>query len=152
MIRPKLEYGSAIWNLGYLGDLRSLERVQRRWTRQIQGLENATYADRLRILNLFSVQGRLLRADLIQTWKIMSGSCALDPAKLFTLDGSSRRGHSKKLFLPRTNLEVRRRFFSVRVVKAWNALSEEAVSSTTLNQFKSFLHRDLAQELYKFAD
>ena len=152
LIRPKLEYGSAIWNLGYLGDLRSLERVQRRWTRQIQGLENISYADRLRILNLFSVQGRLLRADLIQTWKIMSGLCALDPAKLFILDGSSRRGHSKKLFLPRTNLEVRRRFFSVRVVKTWNALSEEAVSSTTLNQFKSFLHRDLAQELYKFAD
>ena len=29
-VRPKLEYGSQIWNLSYLGDLRSLERVQRR--------------------------------------------------------------------------------------------------------------------------
>ena len=151
-IRHKLEYGSQVWSLGYLGDLRSLERVQRRWTRAMRGLEVLPYPERLRILGLFSVQGRLLRADLIQTWKILSGKSAISPAQLFQLDMSSRRGHSKKIFLPRANLEIRRRFFSIRVILPWNSLSEEAVSAPSLTIFKRFLHRDLGQRLYDYTD
>ena len=152
LIQPKLEYGSTTWNLGYRGDLKRLERVQRRWTRQVDGLRELPYNERLQQLNLFSVQGRLLRADMILTWKILSGKCALHAPHIFQLDNSTRRGHSKKLFLPRTRLEVRRRFFSVRVVQDWNSLSEEAVSSQTLNQFKSFLHRDLGQRLFEYVE
>ena len=39
-IRPHLEYGSSLWNLGYLGDSRLIERVQRRWTREVAGLSD----------------------------------------------------------------------------------------------------------------
>ena len=127
LIRPKLEYASTVWNLGYLGDLRALERVQRRWTAKIRGLENLPYADRLRQLDLFSIQGRLLRADMICTWKIFAGRCAVSTDHIFTRDNSSRRGHSKKLFLPRVNLEIR-------------------------NRFKTYLHRDLGQRLFEFTD
>ena len=56
-IQHKLEYGSQVWSLGYMGDLRSLERVQRRWTRAMCGLEDLPYSERLRILGLFSIQG-----------------------------------------------------------------------------------------------
>ena len=152
LVRPLLEYCSTIWNLGYLGDTKALESVQRRWTRRIRGLEDLPYGDRLKHLNLYSVQGRLLRADLILTWKIFHGECSIKPNQLFTLNTAQRRGHSKKLFLPRTNLEIRKRFFSIRVVKPWNSLSEEAVSSQNLTQFKRFLHRDLAQQLYAYID
>ena len=152
LIRPKMEYGSTVWSLGYLGDLRTLERVQRRWTKRINGLENLPYSDRLLHLNLFSVQGRLLRADMICTWKIFSGMCAISPEQIFTRDLSTRRGHSRKLFLPRTNKYIRKRFFSIRVIHPWNSLSEEAVSASSLTQFKFFLHRDLGQRLYEYAD
>ena len=103
-----LEYGSTLWNLGYMGDLRSLERVQRRWTRLIEGMEGLSYSERLRELDLFSVQGRLLRADLILVWKIFNGDCAINPEMVFVLDRSSRRGHSRKLFLPRCSREIRK--------------------------------------------
>ena len=63
-IRPLLEYSSSLWNLGYVGDLKLLESVQRRWTKSIRGLEELEYAARLRALNLFSVKGRLLRHDI----------------------------------------------------------------------------------------
>ena len=43
-VRPLLEYGSPVWNLGYVTDLKLLERVQRRWTREITGLEASGYA------------------------------------------------------------------------------------------------------------
>ena len=152
LIRPKLEYGSTVWHSGYLGDLRILERVQRRWTRSIIGLGDLPYEERLKRLDLFSVQGRLLRADLILVWKIFAGECAINCAQFFTLNISSRRGHSRKLYLPKTQRDTRKRFFSVRVVKAWNSLTEQTVTATSLTQFKSFLHRDLGQQLFEYAN
>ena len=127
-------------------------RAQRRWTRSIIGLSDLPYGERLRRLDLFSVQGRLLRADLILVWKIFAGECAINCAQIFTLNSSSRRGHSRKLYVPRTERDIRKRFFSVRVVKAWNALTEQAVTAPSLTQFKSFLHRDLGQQLFEYAN
>ena len=152
LIRPKLEYACTMWSLGYLGDLRSLERVQKRWTREIRGLEDLPYSERLRRLNLFSVQGRLLRSDMVLTWKIFAGECAIHPSQLFELSASARRGHPRKIFLPRSNLEIRRRFFAIRVIHTWNALSEETACAATLRIFKRLLHRDLGQELFNYVD
>ena len=38
ILRPKLEYASSLWNLGYIGDTKLLERVQRKWTKAVEGL------------------------------------------------------------------------------------------------------------------
>ena len=120
--------------------------------RQVRGLEELPYSERLRRLDLFSVQGRLLRADLILTWKIFEGKCGINPAQVFQLDASSRRGHSRKLFLPRVVREVRKRFFSIRVVRPWNALAEETVVSSSINKFKHLLCRDLGQQLFDYEE
>ena len=53
-IRPQLEYGSTLWNTGYIGDMRMLERVQRRLTRAVHGINDMTYRERLLHLDLFS--------------------------------------------------------------------------------------------------
>ena len=146
-IRPQLEYCSALWNTGYLGDLRVLERVQRRWTREVREVGSLPYNQRLERLNLFSLQGRLLRDDLILVWKIFNNKCALSHAQLFTLDTSPTRGHQYKLFLPRTRLDIRKRYFSIRVIKPWNSLGADTVSSDSLAKFKRLLYRDLGWKL-----
>ena len=152
-IRPLLEYGSPLWNTGYLGDLRLLERIQRRWTRAIQGFEVLPYGERLRKLNLFSVQGRLLRADLIITYKIFQGLCAVAPNDIFNLAVDPRtRGHRFKVVIPATNVEPRKRSFSVRVASWWNGLSDETVSSPSLGCFKQRLHDDLGDVLFAYTD
>ena len=151
-VRPLMEYCSCLWSVGYLGDMRLLERVQRRWTRAVAGLEDLSYSERLNRLNLFSFQGRLLRNDLKMVWKIFNGKCAVDPDQLFVLDNSVTRGHDYKLFLPRSNLEVRRRYFSVRVIHVWNSLGADTVSSGSLEAFKRLLHRDLGQRLFQYLD
>ena len=43
-IRPILDYCSSVWNVGYLGDAEALEGVQRRWTREINGMDHLEYA------------------------------------------------------------------------------------------------------------
>ena len=135
-----------------MGDIRALERVQRRWTRSILGLEGIDYAERLARLNLFSFQGRMLRGDLILVWKIFNGKCAISPNQVFVMDSSITRGHSFKIFIPRTRLDKTRRFFSVRVIQSWNSLADDTVNSSALAIFKCLLHRDLGQKLYDFID
>ena len=53
-----------------------------------------------------------------------------------------------KLQTVRARLMPRANFFSVRVVNEWNALSDDAVSSATLNQFKNKLERHLKAVQY----
>ena len=100
-IRPILEFGSTVWNTGYLGDMRLLESVQRRWNKHIDGLAELPYTDRLKALNLYSVQGKLLRADLIKCWKIFHNQSAIFPSDLFSPSpGTTTRGHRFKLAKP----------------------------------------------------
>ena len=115
-IRPIMDYCSVIWNTGYSEDLRLLERVQRRWTKSISGLETLPYAERLAKLNLFSVQGRLLRSDLIQYWKIISNRSCISPDSLFTPQPhSTSRGHPLKVLTPHTSTDPVNAFFRIDV-------------------------------------
>ena len=150
-LRPLLEYASPLWNVGFLGDVRMLERLQRRWTRAVVGLEDLPYEERLQRLDLFSFQGRLLRTDLILVYKIMQGLCSITPEDFFTLnDSTATRGHPCKLFKPRIRLEARKRFFSIRVINTWNSLSSDTVTADNVDKFKANLKRDLGQALYDF--
>ena len=58
-VQPKLEYASSLWNVGYLGDLRLFERIQRRWTCAVPGKSDVPCDERLRRLDLFSFKGHL---------------------------------------------------------------------------------------------
>ena len=62
---------------------------------------------------------------------------------LFTLDcnNKSTRGHLAKLSTPRCHKDVRKHFFSHRVINRWNALDGVTVSSSGINAFKSRLNK-----------
>ena len=87
-IRPILDYSSVVWNTGYLSDLRLLEDVQRRWTKQISGFRILNYSERLSTLKLYSIKGHLLTVDLIMVYKIVHGLCPdLDNLFVWNIDG-----------------------------------------------------------------
>ena len=152
-IRPLLDFASPIWNTGYQGDLRLLESVQRRWTKNIDGMEELSYANRLEALNLYSIKGRLLRADLLKCWKIFHGKCGIQPSDLFVMAPDvGTRGHRFKLAFTHSSLECRRRFFAVRCVSSWNALPDELVSLDSVDAFKKGLHDALGPRLFEFVD
>ena len=64
-VRPIIDFASVVWNTEYIGNLKLLESVQRRWTKKITGFSELSYDQRLMALDLFSIKGRLLRADMV---------------------------------------------------------------------------------------
>ena len=65
--------------LSIVMDLRVLESVQCRWTKRVSGMSGLDYRTRLQLLNQYSVQGRLLRGDMIQFWKMFHSKCSIVP-------------------------------------------------------------------------
>ena len=152
-IRPLIDFGARLWNVGYLGDVRKLERIQRRWLMQTAGLGNASYGERLQTLRLFSVHGRLLRGDLIKIKQAFHPREDVGLRNLFDMHShSATRSNGYKLAVPRCRSEVRRRFWSVRGVQRWNALPAEVVQATSLESFKRRLDACVGDVFYKTVD
>ena len=63
--------------------MEALERVQKRFTRMLRGMESISYEERLEKLSLFSLLRWRLRGNLIEVYKIMRGMDRVDSQKLF---------------------------------------------------------------------
>ena len=148
-MRPILGYCSCLWNIGYIGDSRLLESLQKKWTKQVNGLSNLDYGTRLQRLGLFSIRGSLLRSDLIKCWKVFHGYQDVWLFSIFVLAPRvGTREHQSKLSVPACSTELQRRFFTVRSVYAWNSLPAKVVESTFIDAFKRALALALGGQLY----
>ena len=142
LVRPKVEYCMTVAQPVFKKDKEKIERVQRRATKLVKGMENKAYSERLEELKLPSLEYRRKRADVIQTYKIMNNIDRIDGKKFFKPCKEVRtRGHSKRVEKTQCKSLVRRNAFSQIMANDWNALPDAVVMSGSINQFKARLER-----------
>jgi hypothetical protein len=147
-VRPILEYLSVIWSPYHVYEINKLESVQRRFTKRIVGLHDMSYADRMSVLQLDSLEMRRLRLDLLFAYKILFGFVDINWSNMFVRNEQViTRGHCYKLYAKTSRIDVRHNFFCNRVVNIWNRLPAREDDFKSLRCFKSFLARVNLAEL-----
>ena len=153
-VRPLLEFNSVIWSPWLKQDIDKIERVQRCFTKRLPGFKNLSYSNRLVQLNLPTLELRRLHADLIMCYKLVFGCVECKFSDFFTLNSSTvTRGHMYKLYRPKYHNQnnVRRFFFTERIVNSWNFLPADIVNFTSLSSFKrTILDVDFSRFLHVF--
>ena len=125
LIGSRIEYCCPLWHPSKLENIKTLESVQRLFTSKITGLSDYNYHERLKILNIQSLQRRRERFIIIMCFKIINN---ISPNDLdLQIIKSDRRGI--KLKVPPLRMDATQRArsmyessFAVVGPKLWNTL------------------------------
>ena len=136
IVRPHLEYAVQFWNPYYLKDIKKLERVLKRATKLVPNCKHLPYEERLKKLNMKSLEERRIDFDLIFLYRLINNSQILDINNYLNYGSDYTRGHNFKIDKRRFNSDVGKFCFFNRVVNQWNKLPPAIVNSKNVNEFK----------------
>ena len=140
-VRPHLEFAATVWSPWQEGDRDCLEKVQKRAISQVSGLRGATYEEKLRELEMETLEERRHQLDMQQTFKILKGIDRVDKGTWFesVADGgrlTRMTADPDNLKIPAARLDVRRNFFSQRVPEQWNKIPPALKQAKTAAAFR----------------
>ena len=103
---------------------------------------NLHYEERLKKLEMQSLEERRRRGDLIQCYKVMNGHGDIDPDTWFSFvrarhDMNTRTHAADHILLEKCQRNVRKNFYTNRVAKDWNELPFEVKNARSTNAFKN---------------
>ena len=116
LVRTHLDYASSVYSPYKLKHIDQLEAVQRRATKQLPGMKDKPYPDRLKELKLPTLSYRRLRGDMIEVFKIINGVYDKNATQFLKLwkDMAPRtgpRGNPKKTFHTKSHKQHKKVLF-----------------------------------------
>ena len=148
-VRPHLEFASPSWSPWSARDVDKIENVQKKFVRNVNGLKNTTYEGKLLEMGLLTLKDRRTYLDLMEVFKIINGLTRVNRSELFELTGDADRRHTRNTECPnnivikRSNLEIRKNFFTTRAAQEWNNLPVDLKVCIRLAMFKMNLKSHL---------
>ena len=142
-VLPHLCYCAPAWSPYTKADVELLEKVQKRAVMMVTNIKG-NYMERLAILGMRTLEDRRLRGDAIETFKILEGHSDVNYQSWFNLardqiavaSTRAKTGHLNLVMPPPARSELRRNFFSYRVVTHWNQLPDHVKQAQNTKQFK----------------
>ena len=148
LVISKLDYCCEIWNPYQIQQIIKIEQIQRAFTSRIAGLKEDNYWNRLKKLEIMSLQRRREKIILIHVWKILN---KLYPNSINLEFKLHTRTNSTKAIikpLPKIRGRILTGFdmsFTIRAAKLWNILPANLTNVSSLNSFKAGLAKFLTK-------
>ena len=148
-VRSHLEFSSSVWCPWNQTDIDMLENVQKQAVRMVSGLQATSYEERLKEIGLWTLEKRRQMFDMVQVYKVLNniGNVEISLSKIGENISSriNTRSQSDSLNLVknRSSLDIRKHFFTERVVDQWNRLPSEVKHAPTLRIFKNAIKKCL---------
>ena len=111
-----------------------------------------SYEERLRKLQLWSLEERHSRADLIEIFKIVKRFSAIAWIQFFCGAEGTTRGHNWKLYKHQSRCDIRLHFFSQRSTNRWDSLTHEEIDAKSINSFKNYMEKRRKRQMDFFMD
>jgi hypothetical protein len=144
-VRPHLEFCTPVWSPWTRADIDCLESVQKKMVGMVSGLSAKDYEGKLAELGLESLQARRRNADIYTVHKIVHEVGDLDSSVWFEkLAGNTvtrARADPLNIKCNTGRLELRKNFFSNRVVNDWNAIPADVKQILIPGKFKLALRK-----------
>jgi len=140
-VRPHLEFCTPAWSPWNEEDKSCLERVQQKAIKMVSGLRTRTYEERLRELGMTTLEERRHQADMAMVHKIVQRKSGLDPETWFEMAGARRNTRSAadplNIVVKHGRLDVRREFFTMRVIESWNEIPPDIKAVESAARFRA---------------
>jgi hypothetical protein len=117
-VRPHLEFATPVWSPWQSADKQVLENVQKKFVNMIAGLQQGSYEEKCKELDLETLEERRNVQDMAQTYKMLQGKEKYRRNQLFNhVNGGRTRQDADTLNIKLGNsrLETRKNFFTQRM-------------------------------------
>lgn len=137
-VLPLLDYCSQVYSPHKISDINILERVQRRFTKNVLRNSDLSYTERLNITGLQRLETTRIHNDLFFAYRLLNDFLPGLNSLLAVSDTVKHTRSSDKttLVTERCNLNIRKFDFACRISRIWNSLPEHCTKSKTIQNFK----------------
>jgi hypothetical protein len=133
-IRPIVDYACMIYCPHSSADINSVEQIQKYYTRKLfSSRRRPCYSDRLKILNMPSLELHRIHIDLFSVYRILNNSIIAPSIDIHSSNVTS----TSRLFVNPVSTDIGKYFFIHRATKLWNSISRSISHTMPFSTFKS---------------